>query len=48
MGQGVGENERNREGNGYGGYVKRWVTEKFKNFFYVAGWVRSGWWVRDR
>ena len=32
MGKKVGGNERNREGNGYGGYVKRWVTEEFKNF----------------
>ena len=22
----------NREGNGYGGYVKRWVTKKIINF----------------
>ena len=26
----------NRKRNGYGGYVKRWVTEEFKNLYYVA------------
>ena len=48
MGQEVGENERNREGNGYGGYVKRWITEEFEKFLYIVGRVGSGLWVRDQ
>ena len=31
MGEEVGKMRGNRDENGNGGYVKRWVTEKLKN-----------------